>query len=184
MAETALIDALTSALTLWRSMSLPQPLRLPFTETAATSKYFQSLFALVQKNHEPLQSLWQAVDGTLSGYFSDKASWPDFMPHLSLLYGTEEEVSPATKAEVILQLEKSGVFAKDDSGLLLNGVRELPAKVCFSLVDLDSWSLSVAHKGSSGSRRCSSPLRRAGELLEDRTPNTLAALSVTMESFF
>lgn len=129
VAQTALIDALTSALTLWRSMSIPQPLCLPFTETAATSKYFQSLFALVQKNNEPLRSLWQAVDGTLSGYFSDKASWPAFMPHLSLMYGTEDEVPPSTKADVILQLEKSGVIVKTESGLMLNGVKELPAKV-------------------------------------------------------
>lgn len=114
-------------------MPQAQPLRLSFVDVAATSKYFQSLFALVHKHTEPLKTLWTALDQTFSGYLSESSSgvraWDAYMPHLSLIYATEDTVSPEQKADITKQLEDAQLLQKDDSGMLLNGVRDLTAKV-------------------------------------------------------
>ncbi|GAA5840690.1 hypothetical protein JCM9279_007404 [Rhodotorula babjevae] len=87
-----LLDSLRAALAQWRQTHAA-PLRLAFTSLgskAAERVFFQYLFAHVDNSNEALVALRQATRNALLSP-EQRAKADDYMPHLSLMYGEDDE---------------------------------------------------------------------------------------------
>ncbi|GAA5891157.1 hypothetical protein JCM8208_002520 [Rhodotorula glutinis] len=102
-----LLDSLRTALAEWRQ-SHTAPLHLAFDSLgskAAERVFFQYLFALVDDSNEPLLALRKATrDALLSPEQRIKAD--DYMPHLSLMYGEDDERKSAQR--IMDELRREG----------------------------------------------------------------------------
>lgn len=101
---------LNHALTLYHSTT-PHPLILTFNldnlGTAPTPLYYQYIYlSLSLSSHPSLASLQHAFRSTFFPASAEKED--DYFPHLSLLYGSDEDGSGTNAEEIIRRLKEKG----------------------------------------------------------------------------
>lgn len=110
-----LLDSLSSAIAAWRTTH-QSPLRLSFRELgtkADEQNFFQYLFAKISPD-APLIALRKAVRDALLPDDAARQPADDYFPHLSLMYGVDNERRRAK--EIIRRMEEDGTMRTIDGG--------------------------------------------------------------------